>query len=189
MFMDLHDTGLAKVLRMIDNVIHKVMLYVAEISLLIMVAIVTANVFVRLFIPSMGGFAWIEEVAFILIALFTFLACAMGVRDHFHIGIAILYNRFGVGTAGRRVLDVVAKIATLVVGIIMLYYGAQLCQKLGRFTMTNTKWPRWTQYMGMPIAGGVIIYDSILQLFGVIHDEDLLYSEPEVEYEVEHEKK
>ena len=189
MLFDLHETGLAKVLRGIDNVIHKIMLYVAQIALLIMVCIVTANVFVRLFIPKMGGFAWIEEVAFILISLFTFMACAMGVRDRFHIGIAILYNRFGVGSTGRRVLDVIAKLATLLVGFLLVYYGMQMCQKLGRFTMTNTRWPRWTQYMGMPIGGAVMMYDSILQLFGVIHDADLLYSEPEVEYVVEHEKK
>ena len=189
MFCDLHDTGLAKVLRGIDNVVHKIMLYVAEIALLIMVSIVTANVFVRLFIPKMGGFAWIEEVAFILIALFTFLACAMGVRDRFHIGIAILYNRFGVGSTGRRVLDIIAKISTLIVGALLFYYGMKMCQKLGRFTMTNTRWPRWTQYMGMPIAGGLIVYDSILQLLGIVHDDDLLYTEPEVEYVVEHEKK
>ena len=29
----------------------------------------------------------------------------------------------------------------------------------------------------------------LLQLFGIVQDNDLLYSEPEVEYEVEHEKK
>ena len=113
----------------------------------------------------------------------------MGVRDHFHIGIAILYNRFGVGSTGRRVLDIVSKVATFAVGAILLYFGIQLCQKLGRFTMTNTKWPRWTQYMGMPFGGAVMMFDSLLQLFGIVHDNDLLYSEPEVEYEVEHEKK
>ncbi len=189
MLVNLHETGLAKVLRGIDSVIHMIMLIVAEIALVVMVAIVTANVFVRLFIPKMGGFVWIEEVAFILISLFTFLACAMGVRDRFHIGISILYNRFPEGSTGRRVLDIVSKVATLAVGLIMVYFGWQLCQKLGRFPMTNTRWPRWVQYMSMPIAGSVIIYDSILQLLGVLHDDDLLYSEPEVQYEVEHEKK
>ena len=189
MIMDLHGTVLAKILHGIDTVIHRIMLYVAEIALLVMVCIVTANVFVRLFIPSMGGFAWIEEVAFILIGLFTFLACSMGVRDRFHIGIAILYNRFGVGSTGRRVLDIISKVATFAVGAILLYFGIQLCQKLGRFTITNTKWPRWTQYMGMPFGGAVMMFDSLLQLFGIVQDNDLLYSEPEVEYEVEHEKK
>ena len=189
MIMDLHGTVLAKILHGIDTVIHRIMLYVAEIALLVMVCIVTANVFVRLFIPSMGGFAWIEEVAFILIGLFTFLACSMGVRDRFHIGIAILYNRFGVGSTGRRVLDIVSKLATFAVGATLFSFGIQLCQKLGRFTMTNTGWPRWTQHMGMPFGGAVIMYDSQLQLFGIVKDNNLLYSEPEVEYEVEHEKK
>ena len=94
-----------------------------------------------------------------------------------------------VDSCPEGVLDIVSKVATLAVGAIMVYFGWQLCQKLGRFPMTNTRWPRWVQYMSMPIAGSVIIYDSILQLLGVLHDDDLLYSEPEVQYEVEHEKK
>ena len=123
MIMDLHVTMLARILLGIDTVVHRIMLYVAEIALLVMVCIVTANVFVRLFIPSMGGFAWIEEVAFILIGLFTFLACSMGVRDRFHIGIAILYNRFGVGSTSRRVLDIVSKLATFAVGATLFSFG------------------------------------------------------------------
>ena len=189
MLVNLHETSLAKALRNIDNAVHKLILIIAEIALVIMVAIVTLNVFVRLFIPKIGGIVWIEEVAFILISLFTFLACAMGVRDRFHIGISILYNRFAEGSFGRRLLDIVSKVATLAVGCIMVWFGWQLCQKLGRFPMTNTHWPRWVQYMSMPIAGSVIVYDSILQLLGVLHDDDLLYSEPEVKLEVEHEKK
>ena len=43
--------------------------------------------------------------------------------------------------------------------------------------------------MGMPFGGAVMMFDSLLQLFGIVQDNDLLYSEPEVEYEVEHEKK
>lgn len=50
MLVNLHETGLAKVLRGIDSVIHAVMLIVAEIALVVMVSIVTANVFVRLFL-------------------------------------------------------------------------------------------------------------------------------------------
>ena len=43
MIMDLHVTMLARILLGIDTVVHRIMLYVAEIALLVMVCIVTAT--------------------------------------------------------------------------------------------------------------------------------------------------
>jgi TRAP-type C4-dicarboxylate transport system permease small subunit len=55
--------------------------------------------------------------------------------------------------------------------------------------MPATGWPRWVQYISMPISGAIIAYDSILFLLGVIDENDRLYSEKEEELQVLHVKK
>lgn len=178
---------LTQVLRMIDTYVHKVLLIVAQLALAAMIAIVCITVYYRYVLNS--GIIWAEEVPRILVALFAFIACAMGVRDDMHVGISMLYNRFSVNGTPRKALDILVNLATLTAGWLMAYYGWKLCAQLGRFTMPATGWPRWVQYISMPISGIVIIYDSLLFLFGVLTTNDKLYSEPEQEYRVMHVQK
>jgi hypothetical protein len=43
--------------------------------------------------------------------------------------------------------------------------------------------------LSMPLAGSIIMFDSLLFLFGVLKKDDLLYSEKEEELQVLHVKK
>jgi TRAP-type C4-dicarboxylate transport system permease small subunit len=151
-----------------------------------MIIIVCATVYYRYVLNY--GITWAEEVPRTLVALFAFIACAMGVRDQLHIGMGFFYTRFPEGGKARKVFDMINYTLTLFIGGIMLYYGTSLCNELGRFTMPATEWPRWVQYISMPIAGGIIMYDSILYALGVLNEDDKLYSEKEVEYHVIHKK-
>jgi len=177
----------AGILRSIDTAINRVLLVVAQVALLGMIAIVCVTVFFRYVLNS--GIIWAEEVPRTLVALFAFIACAMGVRDRLHISIGFIYNRFKVGGAGRRALDVVYNLALFACGAIMAVYGWNHCRQLWRFTMPATGFPRSVQYVSMPIAGTIIMFDSLLFLFGVIKEDELLFSEKEEEYHVIHLKK
>ncbi len=168
----------------VDTFIHKILLIVAQIALFAMIAIVCTTVFYRYVLND--GIIWAEEIPRLLVAFFAFIACAMGVRDHLHIGIGFFYNRFPEHGTGRKVLDLLVNIALLISGFIMLYYGWNLCAKVGKFTMPATGLPRWVQYISMPIAGAIIMYDAVLFMFGVIKEDNLLYSEKEVAYTVVH---
>jgi TRAP-type C4-dicarboxylate transport system permease small subunit len=149
-----------------------------------MITIVCVTVYFRYVLND--GIIWAEEVPRTLVALFAFIACAMGVRDQMHIGISVIYSRFPKGGKVRRTMDILNFASTLVAGGIMLYYGGSLCAQLSRFTMPATEWPRSVQYISIPIAGAIMIYDSLLFLFGVINENDKLYSKQEQEYEVLH---
>ncbi len=177
----------ASALRAIDTAIHRVLLVIAQVALLGMIIIVCVTVFFRYVLNA--GIIWAEEVPRTLVALFAFIACAMGVRDHLHIGISFVYNRFKVGGRGRRILDIVFNLAVFACGAIMAIYGWNLCRQLWRFTMPATGLPRTVQYISMPIAGSIIMFDSLLFLFGVIKEDELLFSEKEEEYQVIHLKK
>ena len=168
----------ADILRGIDKVIHRILLVIAQVALFAMIAIVCTTVFYR-YVLNKGT----------LVALFAFIACAMGVRDHLHIGVGFFYNRFKAGGMGRKVMDKIGNIATFACGGIMAYYGLNLCTQLWRFTMPATGFPRTVQYISMPIAGTIIMFDSLLFLFGVLAEDDHLYTEKEQELEVIHLKK
>jgi TRAP-type C4-dicarboxylate transport system permease small subunit len=177
----------AGILRSIDTFIHRILLVIAQVALFAMIAIVCVTVFNRFVLNS--GIIWAEEVPRTLVALFAFIACAMGVRDHLHIGLDFFYRRFRVGGMGRKILDVLFYLSVFACGSIMAIYGWNLCRQLWRFTMAATGFPRTVQYISMPIAGTIIMYDSLLFLFGVLKEDSRLYSEKEEELQVIHEKK
>lgn len=163
------------------------MLWVADIALVSMVVIVSLAVTLRYVFNT--GIGWAEEVPRLLVTLFAFLAMAMGVRDHVHIGVDIVYNLFPKDGLMRRFMVFFADFIVLLCGLFMLYYGWTRCMQMmklpGRLPMTNLN--TWWQYLPIPLAGFVISFDSILFLTGVLRRSDLLYSEPEVDYVEEYE--
>ena len=168
---------------LVNHWCHKILLTVAQIAVVIMLCTVFMNVVLRFCFNS--GITWAEEIPSLLVTLFTFLACAIGVRDHMHISVTMVYNRFPKGGKMRKFMDVLVDLATLVCGLFMLYYGAMYTTRLMGLpgTLPMTGWPTWIKYAPAPFCGFIMTFDSILFLTGLIKPEDLLYSEPEVDYQ------
>ena len=173
---------MAKVLRDINRWIHHVILLLAEIALGAMVIIVIMTVILRYFFNT--GIAWAEEVPRLLVGYFAFFACAMGVRDHTHITMNVFYNLAPKGGKLRACIDFFANTAVAACGLFMLYYGgARILLMMSRSgALPITRWPNWVQYAAVPVVGFTILIDSILFLTGVLKPNDLLFSEPEVDY-------
>ena len=175
-------TGIQGILLRLNHIVHRVMLVVAQVSILAMIAIVTLTVILRYCFNT--GLSWAEEVPRLLVTVFAFLACAIGVRDHMHVAVNALYNRFRPGGRVRYAIDIAVDLATLLCGLFMLISGGQRTAKLftlpGVLPITgiSTAW----QYLPIPVAGFVITMDSILFLTGVLPCGDLLYSEQEIDY-------
>lgn len=162
------------------------MLWVADIALLGMVIIVTLTVTLRYVFNT--GIGWAEEVPRLLVTLFAFLAMAMGVRDHIHIGVNIVYNMFPKDGFMRRFMLWFSDFVVFLCGAFMLYYGARRCMQMmnlpGKLPMTGLK--TWIQYLPIPLAGFVISFDSLLFMTGVLDRNDMQYSEPETDYAEEY---
>ena len=169
--MPMNQKGLAAKLVKLNHITHKIVLFIAQASILAMVAIVTLTVILRYCFNT--GLSWAEEVPRLLVTVFAFIACAIGVRDHMHVAVNAIYNKFPVGGKVRKALDVLTDVVVLLCGLFMLYSG-------GARTITgiSTAW----QYLPIPVAGFVMSFDSILFLTGIISRDDLLYSEPEVDF-------
>ena len=164
--------SVARVLRAIDTIIHKILLIIAQLGLAAMITIVCMTVYYRFILNT--GIIWAEEVPRTLVALFAFIACAMGVRDQLHIGIGVIYERFPKGGKVRKVLDTLAYLSTMAVGYIMLVHGWRLCVQLGRFKMSATGLPRSVSTFPYRLPAPSLC--TTPPLLGVLNDEHLLYS-------------
>lgn len=180
--MPMNQKGLAAKLVKLNHITHKIVLFIAQASILAMVAIVTLTVILRYCFNT--GLSWAEEVPRLLVTVFAFIACAIGVRDHMHVAVNAVYNKFPVGGKVRKTLDVLTDVVVLLCGLFMLYTGGARTMKLfsmpGALPITgiSTAW----QYLPIPIAGFVITFDSLLFLTGIVSRDDLLYSEKEIDY-------
>ena len=155
--------ALRKVLVPLNHFVHRIVLLIAQISMMAMVAIVTLTVVLRYCFNT--GLSWAEEVPRLLVTLFAFIACAIGVRDHLHVAVNAVYNQLPVGGKARKALDVLTDVVVLLCGLLPI-------------TGISTAW----QYLPIPIAGFVITFDSLLFLTGIVSRDDLLYSEKEIDY-------
>lgn len=175
-------------LRAVNFWLHRLILLVADIALIAMVIIVSYAVTLRYVFNA--GVGWAEEVPRLLVTLFAFIAMAMGVRDHVHIGVNIVYNLFPKDGRARRFMIFFADYIVLLCGLFMAYYGTARCWQMyglpGRLPMTGLN--TWITYLPIPVAGYVISFDSLLFLLGALKRDDLLYSEPEVDYVEEYEE-
>ncbi len=171
-------SGFAHTLRKIDHWLNMTLLRIAQCCIVLLVILVVFCVVVRYFNIRINV-NWAEEIPALLVGLFAFLACTMGVRDHLHVSVSILYNKLRVGGKARRMLEIFTDLCVLIVAVIFVIDGGQLAltQYQRGTLMMATGWPRWVQYIGIPVAGLVMAFDSILFLTGVLKQNDTIFSD------------
>ncbi|MFC2822113.1 MAG: TRAP transporter small permease [Spirochaetales bacterium] len=173
--------GFKGFLILLNHWTHKVILTIAEIAEISMLVILFITVVLRYCFNT--GIGWAEEVPRLMVILFSFIACAVGVRDHMHVSVTVIYSRLKSKKA-KKVLDVISDFAVLICGLILLVNGYKYTVRLmgvtGKLPMTGL--PTWVQYTPAPMTGLLMTFDSILFLTGVLKPDDLLYSEKEVDY-------
>jgi len=173
--------GLRGTIILINHWSHKIVLTIAQLAEVAMLVILFFTVVLRYVFNT--GIGWAEEVPRLMVILFSFIACAVGVRDHMHVSVTILYSRIR-NRHVKRALDILSDVATLACGLFLLYYGNRYVSALMRVTgkLPMTGLPTWVQYIPAPLAGFLMTFDSLLFLVGILKPEDLLYSEKEIDY-------
>ena len=179
---DWRKSPICQLLVKLDHIFHKLMLLLSQLALVAMIIIVTMTVVMRYCFNT--GISWAEEVPRLLILVFAFAACAAGVRDHMHVSVTAVYNRFPVGGKGRKLMDIGVDVAALLCGLFMPISGGDRTMRLfgltGKLPITGIS-VAW-QYLPIPIAGAVMVFDSILFLTGILDPDDLIYSEKEIDF-------
>ena len=77
-----------KFIQKLSDILFSVLIRIAQILLVIMVALVFTNVVLRYVFNS--GIYWSEEASLVIVIWFTFIAFALGVKEDLHISISVL---------------------------------------------------------------------------------------------------
>ena len=159
-----------KSIRKIVNIVHLITVVVAMAFLVTLVVIISVHVMLRYVFNS--GISWSEEVASkILIPAFVFLGMAMGVEEDLHININILPRKMPALIDNS--LSNLKYLSTIFIGVVLVYYGIYLVNFQNQFgvVLPATEWPSSLQYIILPVAGGLIILISILNILKMPRDE------------------
>src|SRR4030043_259063 len=162
--------GIMKI-RSLFNIIHLISAILASIFLAFQVVIISTNVIMRYFFAS--GISWMEEISSnVLMTAFTFLSMAIGVKLDLHINV----NLFPKGTP-QWVTTVLLKLKHLVlavIGFVLFYYGILLIMGINGSIASIPSLPASLQFIMLPLAGFLILCDSIMSLLGVEKDNQYL---------------
>ncbi|MCR4822920.1 MAG: TRAP transporter small permease [Treponema sp.] len=148
-------------LTFIFDCIYRILLEFSKLVILVIVIIVSCEVFARLVIHH--SIMWSEEVALLLMVWTAFIAMAIGVEKGLHISISLFFNRFP--KIIRLIVEKINTLATIFFGYILVAYGIKLISMTMSSTLPATQWPAGTAYAMMPVGGVFIIYFALLDLF------------------------
>jgi len=158
-------------IRDVFNAINLISAILACILLAFQVVIISVNVIMRYFFAS--GISWMEEISSnVLMTAFTFLSMAIGVKLDLHINV----NLFPKGTP-QWVTTVLLKLKHLVlavIGFVFLYYGILLIMGIKGTIASIPSLPAYLKFVLIPLAGFLILCDSVMNLFGVEKDDQYL---------------
>jgi len=145
----------------IFDCIYRVLLEFSKLVILVIVIIVSCEVFGRLVIHK--SIMWSEEVALLLMVWTAFIAMAIGVEKGLHISISLFFNKFP--RIVQIIIEKINTLATIFFGYILVAYGSKLAAMTMNSTLPATQWPAGTAYAMMPVGGIFIIYFALLDLF------------------------
>jgi TRAP-type C4-dicarboxylate transport system permease small subunit len=131
----------------------------AGMGLLVMTAIISAQVFARYVLNDSP--AWAEQAALLLMIWYVFIAAAAGVREGFHIRIAVFAD--SLPTKLRHVVLVIGHIIVVAFGIAMAYFGVELAHATWQHAIPTLGISRGYAYIPIAISGVLITGFAIEQ--------------------------
>ncbi len=142
------------------DVTYQVVLVICKVFLIADILITSYAVAGRLlhqWIPFLTDPSWTEEVVLTLMSYMAVLSAALSIRRGAHIRMTA-FDRY-LPPKLLKVLDVIADIAVMALGIIMLVEGWKYCTTLGgRGTYISMPWlSRFWMYLPVPVAGVAMI--------------------------------
>lgn len=146
------------------DIIYKVFLFICKLLLIADIVITTMMVAGR-YIPFIPAFAWSEEIILTLMSYMAVLSAALAIRRGVHIRMSA-FDRF----LPRKLLvalDILAGIAVLVLGIVMITEGWKYAMLIGskaKYTSIPTLSKRW-MYFPVPLAGVAMVIFQLEVLY------------------------
>ncbi len=144
---------------------YKILMFVCRILLIGDILITCWSVAGR-YIPFITDPHWSEEVVLTLMVYMTVLSASLAIRRAAHIRMTA-FDRY-LPEKVVKVLDLLADIAVLVLGVYLVVYGIRFCNSplsiRGKYASIPTLSKFW-QYLPVPVAGVSMIIFELEQIF------------------------
>ena len=139
----------------------------AGIGLLVMTGIIALQVFARYVLNDSP--AWAEQAALLLMIWYVFIAAAAGVREGFHIRIAVVADNLP--KVLRRPVLILAHLIVIGFGVAMTVFGIELARETWQHVIPTLNLSRGYAYVPIALSGlmmtGFAIEQLIAELRGV----------------------
>ena len=155
-------------IRPVYNITYKVVMVICKLLLIADILITTFAVIGR-YVPFIPNPSWTEQVVLTCMVYMAVLSATLAIRTNSHIRMTAL-DRY----LPKKVimcLDVLADLAVMTLGVLMLVYGWKVCQsplaKFGKYE--SMPWlSRFWMYFPIPLAGGSMIIFELEALYNHI---------------------
>ena len=143
---------------------YKILMFICKL-LLIGDIVITAWAVAGRYIPFITDPHWSEEIVLTLMVYMAVLSATLAIRQGAHIRMTAFDTYLP-----RKVLmvsDVLADLAVLILGIVLVYYGIKFCNSplslRGKYASLPLS--KFWQYLPIPVAGAGMIIFELEQLF------------------------
>lgn len=127
--------------------------WLASIGLLLMTAIIVVQVFARYVLNDSP--VWAEQAALLLMIWYVFIAAAAGVREEFHIRIAVTAESLPAGM--QRWVRLLTHGLVLLFGLSMTVFGTQLAVATWQHVIPTLGLSRGLAYVPIALSGLLIV--------------------------------
>ena len=143
---------------------YKILMFICKL-LLIGDILITAWAVAGRYIPFITDPHWSEEIVLTLMVYMAVLSATLAIRRGAHIRMTAFDTYLP-----KKVLivsDILADIAVLVLGVLLVYYGVKFCNSplslRGKYASLPLS--KFWQYLPIPVAGGGMIIFELEQIF------------------------
>ena len=160
---------------LVFDAIYRVLLEYSKFVLLVLILIVSAQVFARYIVGH--SISWSDEVALILMVWMAFIAMAIGVRMNLHIAITAVFN--ALPEKAQFIIGKFNQLVIFAIGVVLMVYGSLLIDSTITSTLPATHLPAATLYLMIPVSGFYISYFTVFEFFGLqrYHHDEILGGE------------
>ena len=164
-------------IRPVYDWVYKVFLVICKVLLIADILITSYAVAGRLlhkWIPFLSDPAWTEEIVLTLMSYMAVLSAALAIRRGAHIRMTA-FDRY-IHKKVLNISDIIADVAVMILGFIMLFYGWKYTTTLGaRGKYISITWlSKFWMYFPVPLAGLAMIvfefeslYTNVKKLCGI----------------------
>lgn len=134
---------------------------VIVMAAVMMIALILQIIFRYVFNSSLS---WSEELALFLFTWVVLLAGSVGVREHMHVRLILVRDRFA--PFGRKCFDFFAEALAIAFGFLLLIKGWDYTLATAEQGMVSAavRYPLQYLYFVAPLAGGLIIFHGSINL-------------------------